>query len=363
MQAGPPKKRVKSRDQIAAPYRFEEIFETLASHSKDENSSSESNASVTTALKASDSEAPSLPHPRRSKHPAYIEQGTRRKRKRQADDVYMVEDEYLENLAGHGDVGEHVYHTSGETVEPQAKSAAPADEDEGIPEHEALAGDVNTSKIEEANRTVFLSNVSIDAITSRTAKRLLVAHLSSVLETSKESNDKIQSIRFRSVPFSTGAIPKRAAFISKSLMEATTKSTNAYVVYSSTSAARLAVSSLNGTTILDRHLRVDSVAHPAPIDHRRCVFVGNLGFVDDEKVLQTKVDEDGKEKVEQRKRTKVPMDIEEGLWRTFTKHAGKVESVRVVRDGFTRVGKGIAYVQFYVRPLLLLEWLGRRCDY
>ena len=48
---------------------------------------------------------------------------------------------------------------------------------------------------------------------------------------------------------------------------------------------------------------------------------------------------------ERKRRAKQPADAEEGLWRTFNK-AGEVESVRVVRDKFTRVGKGIAYVQF-----------------
>ncbi len=149
-------------------------------------------------------------------------------------------------------------------------------------------------------------------------------------------------------PSPTRSMPKRAAYITKSLMDATAKSTHAYVVYSTAAAARLAASKLNGSVVLDRHLRADSVAHPSAVDHRRCVFVGNLGFVDDETVLNTKIDEDGKEQTDSRKRTKAPMDIEEGLWRTFGKQAGKVESVRVVRDEVTRVGKGIAYVQFYV---------------
>ncbi|KAL8964397.1 MAG: hypothetical protein Q9183_004478 [Haloplaca sp. 2 TL-2023] len=45
------------------------------------------------------------------------------------------------------------------------------------------------------------------------------------------------------------------------------------------------------------------------------------------------------------RKKKAPSDVEEGLWRQFSK-AGSVESVRVVRDATTRVGKGFAYVQF-----------------
>ncbi|CCF38047.1 nucleolar protein 12, partial [Colletotrichum higginsianum] len=55
-------------------------------------------------------------------------------------------------------------------------------------------------------------------------------------------------------------------------MNETTKSANAYVVFSTPAAARKVCAELNGTIVLDRHLRVDSVAHPAPTDHRRCVF-------------------------------------------------------------------------------------------
>jgi nucleolar protein 12 len=72
------------------------------------------------------------------------------------------------------------------------------------------------------------------------------------------------------------------------------------------------------------------------------VFVGNLSFVDEE----TSNDAAGEEQTKPRRpKAKVPADTEEGLWRTFSK-AGKVESIRVVRDKETRIGKGFAYVQF-----------------
>lgn len=212
------------------------------------------------------------------------------------------------------------------------------------PQHETQQAADN--ELSKANRTVFLGNVSTTAIGSKSARKTLIAHLSSFfasLPTSKpgEPKHKLESIRFRSTPYAS-AIPKKAAFARKEVMDATSSSTNAYAVYSSQALAREAAKNLNGTVVLDRHLRVDEVAHPAKVDHKRCVFVGNLGFVNDETNIQDANEEEGRKK---RKRGKEPADVEEGLWRAFGK-CGTVESVRVIRDSTTRVGKGIAYVQF-----------------
>ena len=215
-----------------------------------------------------------------------------------------------------------------------------------IPQHESLNPTEEDMELEKASRTVFLANVSTLAIKSKSSRRKLLEHLSSFIPSlpAHKPAHKVDSLRFRSTAFSTSSVPKKAAFVKKELMDATTKSTNAYVVYTTSLAAREAAKRLNGTVVLDRHLRVDGVAHPAKTDHRRCVFVGNLGFVDDESMINAA--EDGENDRKPRK-AKEPADIEEGLWRQFGK-AGVVESVRVVRDQTTRVGKGIAYVQFHV---------------
>lgn len=214
-----------------------------------------------------------------------------------------------------------------------------------VPLHESLVPDNDSADLEKASRTIFLGNVASSTISSKADKKTLMSHLSSFIDDlppapSGKPSHKLESLRFRSTAYATAALPKKAAFAKKDIMTATTKSTNAYAVYSTPFAAREAVKKLNGTIVLDRHLRVDGVAHPAKIDHRRCVFVGNLGFVDDESLLE----QDGENS---RKRSKIPSDVEEGLWRQFGK-AGQVESVRVIRDEKTRVGKGFAYVQFKV---------------
>lgn len=74
---------------------------------------------------------------------------------------------------------------------------------------------------------------------------------------------------------------------------------------------------MNAVVFQDHHLRVDSVAHPAPHDKKRSIFVGNLDFE----------------------------EIEESLWKHF-EPCGDIEYVRIIRDSKTNMGKGFAYVQF-----------------
>jgi nucleolar protein 12 len=264
----------------------------------------------------------------------------KRKRKHDNDDL---EGKYLAKLVGDDEPEPSGKRLKGDGENTQEEASEDDDDENEAPVHESLTQESKQTEMEKATRTVFLGNVATEAISSKSAKKELMKHLASVLDKDASPPQKIESLRFRSVAFSSGAMPKRAAYITKSLMDATTKSTNAYAVFSDPAAARKVVTELNGSEVLGRHIRVDSVAHPSPMNHRCCVFVGNLGFVDDETVLNTKA---GGETVE-KKRNKVPSDIEEGLWRTFgTK--GKVQNVRVVRDPKTRVGKGFAYVQFYV---------------
>ncbi|KAJ6780580.1 hypothetical protein PWT90_04063 [Aphanocladium album] len=285
-----------------------------------------------------------------------------RKRKRK-DDNEDLEGRYLASLSKDDEeepsgkrvkAAEAAEDGSDDSEEDEDEDEEEDEDKEELPTHESLSKEAKAAETDKAARTVFVANVSAEAVSSKSAKKQLLAHLSTALDKDDYPIQKVESIRFRSVAFSTGSMPKRAAYITKSVMEATTHSTNAYVVFSTDAAARRVCQQLNGSEVLGRHIRVDNVAHPSPTDHRRCIFVGNLGFVDDETMLNT--NKDGEK--ETKKRNKVPADVEEGLWRTFSKN-GKVENVRVVRDPKTRVGKGFAYVQFYdanaVEEALLLD--------
>ncbi|KAJ4372087.1 Nucleolar protein 12 [Neocucurbitaria cava] len=270
-------------------------------------------------------------------------------KKRKRGDKEEIEETYMRKLAREEEKEEQQRQKKRKSEraaeEDEDDEASEAEEQEEaeitIPKHESLAEttDKDASELEKASRTIFLGNVSTECINSKSAEKALKKHLESFISDLADNKPphKIESIRFRSTAFAS-ALPKRAAFAKKEIMDSTTKSTNAYAVYTTTVAAREAVKRLNGSVLLKRHLHVDSVAHPRKVDHRRCVFVGNLPFVDDESQTPN---EDGSEK----KKKKTPSDVEEGLWVHFSK-VGKIESVRVVRDAQTRVGKGFAYVQF-----------------
>ncbi|KAI9892649.1 MAG: Nucleolar protein 12 [Vezdaea aestivalis] len=275
-----------------------------------------------------------------------------RKRRRRGDDDDL-EGAHLQKIARLDDKertrreteeGRERFNTN-RTTSPDAHSDDDVPLD--IPLHETLSSaykdDANSA--EKDSRTVFFSNVSHQAITSKSSKKILLSHVSSFLP-SLDTGDvgiphKVSSFRFRSTAYSSQAQPKRASFAKQEVMPMTTSSTNFYVVYSTALAAEVAVKSLNGTVCLDRHLHADSVSNPARPDHRRCVFVGNLDFVDDPSNIRQASQEEGQKP----KKSKPAADVEEGLWRQFGK-AGVVESVRVIRDQKTRVGKGFAYVQF-----------------
>ena len=313
--------------------------------------------------------------------------GKKRKRTQDADDLegtYLrhlireeAEDDGKRTVELH-EVDDGVFHAStardselspNATIETSLESKASdegnewSNDNEEVPQHESIASSAKEAEFEKASRTVFLANVSTTVIKSKGARRTLLNHLmsSNHVHDGPKSMRAIESIRFRSTPFNDGRLPRKAAYAKKELMDSTAKSTNAYVIYKSQASAREAVKLLNGTVVLDRHLRVDSVAHPALQDHRRCVFVGNLGFVDDESAIKKAEDEnDGRQRP---RKAKEPADYEEGLWKTFMQ-AGKVESVRLIRDKTTRVGKGFAYVQFYVShfaPLMMVSLAEMAC--
>ncbi|KAI8379377.1 uncharacterized protein BYT42DRAFT_644659 [Radiomyces spectabilis] len=188
------------------------------------------------------------------------------------------------------------------------KRKADAMDDETDASNKKSPEQIKAEEQEKEQRTVFVGNLSVKCIEKAGYK---------ALKAKFQECGTIQSIRFRSVAL---AIPmnRKAAFLSGKI-HSSRDVLNAYIVYKEKEAVNKAVA-MNGQIFMEKHLRVDSVAAPKPHDRKRSVFLGSL-----------------------------PFDVqEEELW-AFFKDCGEVESVRVVRDKSTNIGKGIGYVQFVDR--------------
>lgn len=230
----------------------------------------------------------------------------KKKQKKKQDDDTELEDRYYAKLAGEEPTEEP-------TEEPVIEESDEKSDIEEKPKagESAKAIDLKEDELKKAERTVFVGNLSSEVITSKKVAKEF-KRLFSGLE---EEASVIESIRFRSISFDE-ALPRKVAFVQQKLHKSR-ESVNAYVVYKDKSAVKKACAKLNGHVFLQRHLRVDSVTHPAVHENKRSVFVGNLDFEEDD----------------------------ESLWLHF-KDCGEIEYVRLVRDAKTNMGKGFAYIQF-----------------
>lgn len=234
------------------------------------------------------------------------------KKRNQNDEDDDLEGKYLEKILkdptskkSNKEEGEEKENTDTEG-ESDSDSEVTEESTKSAKSTEAKSIDFKEKEVEKAQRTIFIGNLTSSVVTSKKDYKELKKFFSTFGE--------IESIRFRSISFNE-PIPRKAAFVKQKLHESR-ESLNAYIVFKSQQDARKALGA-NGTVLFDLHLRVDSVSHPAKIDNKRTIFVGNLDF--EEK--------------------------EEELWNIFG-GCGEIDSVRIVRDSATNMGKGFGYVQF-----------------
>ena len=155
------------------------------------------------------------------------------------------------------------------------------------------------------SRTVFVGNI-LSTCTKKQILRLFKTY------------GKVESVRLRSLQVEEGKLSKKVAIRThKQLTEESTF--NAYVVFSTEEEAEKSLK-LNSTLLNGRHLRVDLVAKKESTkleETHLSVFVGNLPFTADEEKL-----------------------------RSCFSDCGDVESVRIIRDAKTGIGKGFGFVTF-----------------
>ena len=161
----------------------------------------------------------------------------------------------------------------------------------------------------EAERTVFIANVSIKAKPAEITKFLkqfgkLISYRLRTCAFKSDNNDKKET-------------SKKVKFLKKQYSQKR-KTQNCYAVYSTKEEAEKAAEQINGKEFLGFHLRADWEVNKGKMrDIRNTIFVGNLPFTSEEE------------------------DVRE-LFSTV----GEIKRVKLVRDTQTGMGKGIGYVTF-----------------
>lgn len=156
---------------------------------------------------------------------------------------------------------------------------------------------------ERLARTIFVGNLPAST-TPKALKRMFSKY------------GAVESFRFRSVTPARESCSKKVAAINRKLLNENKKTLNAYVVFKEAETVANALDA-NGNLIDGNHICVDKADRKAQADSKNSVFVGNL-----------------------------PLNVtDEDLWNCF-EECGTVQSVRVVRDRNTGMGKGFGFVTF-----------------
>jgi nucleolar protein 12 len=155
---------------------------------------------------------------------------------------------------------------------------------------------------EKEERTVYIGNLPISH-TKKDLKKMLAEF------------GKIEAVRFRCAARPDMKTTKKVAVIKKTFHEERS-SIAAYVRFAEKQEA-VAATGLNGQELEGHVVRVDLALAATSHDNKKAVFLGNLDF-----------------------------KVQEDEVRTLFAKCGEIESVRLVRDKTTGIGKGFGYVNF-----------------
>ncbi|XP_045459989.1 RNA-binding protein 34 [Harmonia axyridis] len=155
---------------------------------------------------------------------------------------------------------------------------------------------------EEWTRTIFVGNVPLTATKIKFKKFF-------------NKYGKVESVRFRCPPVKNINSSKKVTVI-KGEYHPERSSWISYVKFQTEEDAKKALEA-NGEIYKDHHLRVSICKSDEKHDESKAIFIGNL----------------------------TPNTEDDQLWQTF-QSCGNIESVRIVRDSNTGMGKGFAYINF-----------------
>ena len=179
---------------------------------------------------------------------------------------------------------------------------------------------------EKLKRTIFVANVPTSWKIEDGAEEKRQSRLKKDLIKHFQTWGAVESVRTRSIPLESVKVPTgsdsklvRRVAAAKASLDERFPTCNAYIVYKTEESALTALEGADGSLFHGNHLRVDSIRKTGGgkvFDRTRTVYVGNLAF------------EAG----------------EEELRNHFDRLGVLVESVRIVRDSRTNIGKGFGYV-------------------
>ncbi|KAF7487739.1 RNA-binding protein 34 [Sarcoptes scabiei] len=134
---------------------------------------------------------------------------------------------------------------------------------------------------------------------------------------------KVISIRIRCIAPAKITLSKKTALLSNQI-NPNKKNVNAYVVFKDEDSVAKALE-LNGQKFENNIIQVDTIENDRTYDHSKSLFLGNLSFKASEEEL-----------------------------REFFNDCGPIQSIRIVRDSQTGIGKGFGYVNFKSNDSLVL---------
>ncbi|KAG9433839.1 RNA-binding protein 34 [Apis mellifera carnica] len=166
-----------------------------------------------------------------------------------------------------------------------------------------ISMDTSLEEIKEDEKTIFVGNLPKD-VTKKKLKKIF------------KQFGKIDTIRLRGKIAKSANVSKRVAAI-KNELHPKLKSVYAYIKFVSKESVKESLS-MNGTEFEGNYLRVNaSNKSENKFDSKKSIFLGNLHYnIDDNTIIK------------------------------HFKQCGEIESVRVIRDNKTGVGKGFGYVNF-----------------
>lgn len=173
--------------------------------------------------------------------------------------------------------------------------------------------DSSFENMKKDSKTIFVGNLPKD-ITKKDLRQLF------------KKFGKIDTIRIRGIVPKNLNIPKKVAAITKNV-HPKLKSVYAYIKFASEKSTTAALA-LNGTLFKGNHIRVDVTNQSEKTyDGKKSIFLGNL-----------------------------PFKIDENTIRKHFEKCGEIESVRVVKDSHTGIGKGFGYVNFMTEDAVALAF-------